>query len=132
MKYWGSEAYELEEYAYPQPQRVPAFSPVEGGNLDAQARKEVSPWMVRMVSYVAMLAITLFVAGGISVALTSGTVSLLQSNNAVSSMIKEVDAQNGDLRIERSLLVRADRITRIAEQNLGMVYASDAQALELG
>lgn len=132
MRYGGSEAYELNEFGLEQQAwQVPLY-PLEGGQLDARARREVSPALVRIVSYVAALAVALFLAGGISVALTSSTVALLQSNASVSSQIKELDAQNGDLRIERSLLTQGDRITRIATQNLGMVYANDAQVLELG
>lgn len=131
MRYGGSEAYELNSNV---PERVQGRAPlrtIDGGRLDARARQEVSPSLVRVVSLLAALAIVLFVAGGISVALTSGTVALLQANSTTSSSIKEIEAQNGDLRIERSLLTRADRITRIAEQNLGMVYASDAHVIEL-
>ena len=132
MRYAGSEAYQLDGAARA-PQALPrTLRSVEGGRLDARARREVSPALVRIVGILATLAIVLFVAGGVSVALTSGTVALLQSNAAVGSQIKDVSAQNGDLRIERSLLTRADRITRIATQNLGMVYASDAHTIELG
>lgn len=136
MRYVGSQAYDLnaaayDAAAYEQPLQQSPLTALEGGNLDARARSEVSPFLVRAVGYLVTLAIMLFVAGGISVALTSGTVALLQTNSATSSSIKEINAQNGDLRIERSLLTRADRITRIATQNLGMVYASEATSLDL-
>ncbi len=131
MRYSGSEAYELNSNAPERAQGRVSLRAIDGGRLDARARREVSPSLVRVVSFLAALAIVLFVAGGISVALTSGTVALLQANSTTSSSIKEIEAQNGDLRIERSLLTRADRITRIAEQNLGMVYASDAHVIEL-
>lgn len=131
MRYGSSEAYELESLDYELQTWQAPLSPIEGGRMDAHARREVSPALVRAIRYVAALAIVLFMAGGLSVALTSGTVALLQSNAATSSEIKEITAQNGDLRIERSLLTRGDRITLIAEQKLGMVYASNARVIDL-
>lgn len=131
MRKYGSEAIDFEQVAYEQQVYGMPLRPVEGGHLDSRARREVSPALVRVLSYLAALAIVLFVAGSVSVALTSGTVALLQSNASTSSQIKDMRAQNDDLRIERSLLTRGDRITRIATQNLNMVYASDAQVLNL-
>lgn len=131
MRYQTSEAFQLDELAYDRRARGASLTPVEGGRLDARARREVSPALMRMVGYLVALAIALFVAGGISVALTSGTVAILQTNASTTSQIKQTRAQNGDLRIERSLLTRGDRISKIATQNLGMVYASDARSIEL-
>jgi cell division protein FtsL len=74
----------------------------------------------------------LFVAiGSASVALTSNAVAILQCNNTLESYNTTLTAANDDLRIERSLLTRADRVSRIATQNLHMVYAQDAQHFEL-
>lgn len=125
------EAYVLGQVAYERRARGADLTSVEGGRLDARARREASPAFLLVVRYVVVLAVVLFLAGGISVTLTSGTVALLQTNATTSSQIKEARALNDDLRIERSLLTRGDRISRIATQNLGMVYASDAEVLRL-
>jgi cell division protein FtsL len=77
------------------------------------------------------VVLALFAAGGMSVALTSGTVGLLRENAKTASHIKELRTQNDDLRIERSQLVGNERISRIATQNLGMVYASDAMIIDV-
>lgn len=132
MRQRGSEAYLLE--ALPREvsrDAAPEFVAIEGGRLDQEARRGVSAPVVHAVGAIVACALTLLLAGGLSVALTSGTVELLQSNAAVSAQIKETQVVNDDLRIECSLLSRAERITRIATQNLGMVYANDATRLSL-
>lgn len=130
MRYAGSEAYQLDEARYHAYEQT-ALTPIEGGRLDARARQAAAPSTMRLAAYAIFLAIVLFVAGSVRIALTSATVSLLQSNMTVSAGIKETTALNDDLRITRSLLTQGDRITRIATQNLDMVYASDARTIEL-
>ncbi len=125
------EEYILGQVAYDRRARGADLTPVEGGRLDARARREASPAFLQAVRYVVAFAVVLLLAGGISVTLTSNTVALLQTNAMTSSQIKEARTQNDDLRIERSLLTQGDRISRIATQNLGMVYASDAEVLRL-
>lgn len=105
------------------------FTQLEGGRLDARARREASPLLARVVAFLAVVALVLFATGGISVALTSGTVGLLQENSRTMSNIKELRSENDDLRIERSQLLGSERISRIATQNLGMEYASDATVI---
>lgn len=107
------------------------LTPVEGGRLDARARREASPLLSRVVKFLAAVALVLFVAGGISIAVTSGTVGFLQESAQTASNIKELRATNDNLRIERSRLKGSERISRIATQNLGMVYASDADTIEV-
>lgn len=132
MRYGGSEAYAFESVAVQQEWRESPLVPVEGGRLDAKARSGISADVVRAITRIAMLAISLFVAGSMSIALTSGTVGMLQTNANLSSQIKETRIANDDLRIECSLLSSAERISRIATQNLGMVYASKVEVIELG
>jgi cell division protein FtsL len=107
------------------------FTPWEGGSLDARARREASPLLRRVAIFLTAVVLALFAAGGMSVALTSGTVGLLRENAKTASHIKELRTQNDDLRIERSQLVGNERISRIATQNLGMVYASDAMIIDV-
>lgn len=137
MRYYGSEAYDLDAQEMPWPSAPwpsadgRSLTMMDGGSLDARARQGVSPAFSSRV-VLALAALVLFVAlGSVRVALTTGTVSLLQANEAVSSQIKEYRLANDDLRIECSLLCRSERIGRIATQNLGMVHASEAERLVL-
>ncbi|MDO4797749.1 MAG: hypothetical protein Q4A01_06990 [Coriobacteriales bacterium] len=132
MRRGGSQAYRLDAYEY-QVEQTPSreFVAVEGGRLDAKARMGVRPLFAKLVMSAVLVGVLSFGLGGLAVFLTSGTVSLLQQNNALSSQIKDERALNGEMRIERSLLTRSERITQIATQNLGMVYANTADRLDL-
>ncbi len=133
MRREGSEAYRMDAPAYGVgASGRESFVAVEGGRLDAEARSGVRPLFVKVAACVVAVAVASFALGGVAVSLTSGTVSMLQENNALSSQIKSERSLNGDLRIERSLLSRSERITQIATQNLGMVYANTADQLDLG
>ena len=133
MRREGSEAYRMDAPAYGVgASGRESFVAVEGGRLDTEARSGVRPLFVRVAACVVAVALASFALGGVAVSLTSGTVSMLQENNVLSSQIKSERSLNGDLRIERSLLSRSERITQIATQNLGMVYANTADQLDLG
>ena len=133
MRREGSEAYRMDAPTYGVgASGRESFVAVEGGRLDAEARSGVRPLFVKVAACVVAVAVASFALGGVAVSLTSGTVSMLQENNALSSQIKSERSLNGDLRIERSLLSRSERITQIATQNLGMVYANTADQLDLG
>lgn len=131
MNFQTTEAFDLYANNSAYRQDAASLTSVEGGKLDAHARREVSPLFVRVVTCVSVLAIVLFMAGGLGVALTSGTVALLQTNSSTVSNIKDIKSQNDSLRMERSRLTQSERISRIATQNLGMVYASDARVIEV-
>lgn len=103
----------------------------DGGGLDARVREGVSSTLTRAVTFILVAMVLFFAIGSASVALTSNAVAILQCNNTLESYNKTLTAANDDLRIERSLLTRADRVSRIATQNLNMVYAQDAQHFEL-
>lgn len=130
--YKGSQAYRMDEVAYDyESGRKPILTAIEGGRTSRRGRQASSTSLSGIVAYVVALAIVLFVAGGINVALTSGTVGRLNSNKETKAQIKELTSYNGELLVERSMLSQAERVSQIAEDNLGMVYASDAQALDL-
>ena len=101
----------------------------EGGHLDADARKGVSPEFMRRVGIVVIAILVVFAVGCVRVALTVGTINLMQSNSALEESVSEAQATNTELRIERSLLSSKDRIARIATQNLGMVYSKDSETI---
>ncbi len=131
MRQMGSAAYRIQAPYVEESFEADRFVAIEGGRLDSEARGGVRPAFSRVIACVVAVALASFALGGVAVALTSGTVAMLQDNNAVSSQIKEERALNGDLRIECSLLSRSERITQIATQNLGMVYASTADSIDL-
>jgi cell division protein FtsL len=108
-----------------------SFVTVEGGGLDARVREGVSATLTRTVGVVIAAALTLFSVGTMSVATTSATVAVLESNSKTSSDIKALEMENDDLRIACSILSSSDRVHRIATQNLGMTYAADATHFQL-
>jgi len=130
MVYVGSTAKRIDAETFEQVQ-APLFTTVEGGKYDKNFHRVAQPSLWGVIAYVAAIALVLFVAGGITVAVTSGTVGRLTSNKNTQAQIVELKELNSELRMERSQLTRADRISDIAEQNLGMVYASDARTLDI-
>ena len=134
MAYQGSAEPFLADAAYnatPYAFEDTSFVTVDGGGLDARVREGVSSTLTRTVAVVLAAALALFFVGSMSVATTSATVAILDSSSGMERDIKALRAENEDLRIACSLLSRSDRVTRIATQNLGMVYAQDAQHFEL-
>ena len=103
---------------------------LEGGGLDRMARRSASPTFLKAAICAVALMITLFVVGSVSIALTSGSVAILQSNETMSAQISQAEDANADLRIACSLLSSSDRIGRIATQNLNMVYANEVVHLD--
>ena len=129
MIYQSSEARRID---------VPTFADaadrlnvLEGGGLDQMARRSASPTFLKAAVCAVALMITLFIVGSVSIALTSGSVSILQSNETLSSQISQAEDANADLRIACSLLSSSDRIGRIATQNLHMVYANEVVHLDV-
>lgn len=129
MVYQSSEARRID---------VPTFADaadrlnvLEGGGLDQMARRSASPTFLKAAVCAVALMITLFIVGSVSIALTSGSVSILQSNETLSSQISQAEDANADLRIACSLLSSSDRIGRIATQNLHMVYANEVVHLDV-
>ena len=129
MIYQSSEARRID---------VPTFADaadrlnvLEGGGLDQMARSSASPTFLKAAICAVVLMITLFVVGSVSIAITSGSVAILQSNETVSAQISQAEDANADLRIACSLLSSSDRIGRIATQNLNMVYANEVVHLDV-
>lgn len=129
MVYQSSEARRID---------VPTFADaadrlnvLEGGGLDQMARRSASPTFLKAAICAVALMVTLFIVGSLSIALTSGSVSILQSNETISAQISQAEDANADLRIACSLLSSSDRIGRIATQNLHMVYANEVVHLDV-
>lgn len=128
MSYQGSAARRFE-YAERAPRYgaapQPAFDVVEGGGLDARARRGVSAAFVAYARLVTLAVVVFVVLGSLRVAITTATVTYLSDNLRVQDAIEDAEDLNASLRIERSVLSNSMRITRIATQNYGMVYVTD-------
>lgn len=125
MRHQGSEAFDLDReraQAAPEAVRGRALVVVEGGHLDADARRAVSPEFLGRARIVVVAVTLLCVLGAVRVALTVSTVSLLEGNAQLTSQISEARDLNDELRAERSLLSSGSRISKIATQVYGMVY----------
>lgn len=133
MRTRGSEAPRLEEFerGYAYEVSRPTFDVVEGGGLDAQVRRGVTSDFVVRLRLIAFAVATILLLGAIRVALTTATVTHLQANLQTKAGIERVIEVNAALRIERSVLSNTTRITRIATQNYGMVYAVSHDYLDV-
>lgn len=139
MRYQGSEAIDEEVAVRHNTRREvevdveqrPSFEVVTGGGLDARARAGVSPVFLSRVK--AAVATSLFVLGlfACRVALTTATVSTLQSNASIKTEIKNAQSINDDLQVERSVLSSSSRISRIATQNYGMTLSTDREVIDV-
>lgn len=133
MRTRGSEAPRLEEFerGYAYEVSRPTFDVVEGGGLDAQVRRGVTSDFVVRLRLIAFAVATILLLGAIRVALTTATVTHLQANLQTKAGIERAIEVNAALRIERSVLSNTTRITRIATQNYGMVYAVSHDYLDV-
>lgn len=133
MRTRGSEAPRLEEFerGYAYEVSRPTFNVVEGGGLDAQVRRGVTSDFVVRLRLIAFAVATILLLGAIRVALTTATVTHLQANLQTKAGIERAIEVNAALRIERSVLSNTTRITRIATQNYGMVYAVSHDYLDV-
>ena len=113
-----------------QPERRP-LRVVEGAGLDARVRTGVDEVFLAHVKLAVLIALAFVVLGAVRVTLCAGTVTILQSNAEARTQIKEAQALEDDLKVQRSVLSSNSRITRIATQNLGMVLASDPLVINL-
>ncbi|MCI1665541.1 MAG: cell division protein FtsL [Atopobiaceae bacterium] len=133
MRYQSSEAVRLDasEKRRPLPSDSPSFEVVEGAGLDARVRAGVSAQFVARAKMVIVIAVALVALGMCRVAITSATVSVLQSNSTARSDIKTAQALNDDLKVERSVLSSNSRISRIATQNYGMVFSTSTESMSI-
>lgn len=127
MIYQGSAARPLGTAA---PQQAPSsFDVVEGRGLDAAARQGINPRFWHICKLVIAACALMFVLCCARVALTSATVQTLQANAETKTQLSQAEDANRELRIESAVLSNNSRISSIATQNLGMVYAGAGEAL---
>ncbi|WP_072499693.1 FtsB/FtsL family cell division protein [Olsenella phocaeensis] len=134
MRYAGSEAYSLDanEGRRRLDERGHApFEVVEGGGLDARARRGVSSQFVAAFRVTLCLIAAVFVLGGSRVLISTATVRVLEANSGISQSIEEAKVANENLQIVRSSLCRSSRIDRIATQNYGMVFATSTDTIQV-
>lgn len=133
MRYQGSEAVRLDAVERRRSQETPSrsFEVVEGSGLDARVREGVSPQFLAKAKVAIMVVCLVVTLGMCRVALTSATVSALESNSSIRTDIKTAQVLEDDLKVERSVLSSNSRITRIATQNYGMVYAGVGESMTI-
>lgn len=131
MLFQGNAAYEL---AYQDVLEAPVREPLsvhQGGGLDIRSNAEAMSSLFRIIKIAIVLTTVFAVLGGVRVALTTQTVTLLeQVREAKTTLANETDTQT-ELQIERSALLSSDRIQKIATESYGMVYASDVDTISI-
>lgn len=131
MAYQSGAAYQLDvsQQAWEMPAR--GLSVHEGGRTGARGASDTLAQLISLVKVAVVLTVVMFVVGGVRVALTAQTVSLLKEVSAAEATVESAYDARTELRVERSALTSADRIQRIAVENYGMVYASEVDTVVL-
>ena len=104
---------------------------VPGGGLDAHARRGVSTQFISAVMTVVLAFALIFTIGVGRVVLSTMTVSKLQANNETRTALRQMTAENDNLRISRSLLSSNTRIEKIATQRYGMKLSENRAVLNV-
>ena len=135
MARYTSEAIDITsvERDYERQQTVarPSVEVVPGGGLDAHARRGVSTQFVSAVMTVVLAFALIFTIGVGRVVLSTMTVSKLQANNETRTALRQMTAENDNLRISRSLLSSNTRIEKIATQRYGMKLSENRAVLNV-
>lgn len=103
----------------------------EGDALDARERSGVDGAFVRRVRYCLLALGILLVLGVARVAICCNTVAALSANQSLRAEVTQAQDEAGELRIENSVLSNTTRVTRIATENYGMVYAGAGETLDV-
>ena len=135
MARYTSEAIDMTsvERDYERQQTVarPSFEVVPGGGLDAHARRGVSTQFISAVMTVVLAFALIFTIGVGRVVLSTMTVPKLQANNETRIALRQMTAENDNLRISRSLLSSNTRIEKIATQRYGMKLSENRAVLNV-
>ncbi len=125
MSYRGSEAERLDSREFAQQGARRSFDVVEGAGLDSAVRRGVAP--ERLAAFrLALACVAVFLVLGVArVAVTAATVQTLEANSGLAGQVSAAK----ELRIEAAVLSNNSRITTIATENLGMVYAGAGESL---
>ena len=128
MARYTSEAIDItsveRDYERQQTVASPSFEVVPGGGLDAHARRGA-------VMTVVLAFALIFTIGVGRVVLSTMTVSKLQANNETRTALRQMTAENDNLRISRSLLSSNTRIEKIATQRYGMKLSENRAVLNV-
>ncbi len=129
MSYRGSEAERLDSREFAQQGARRSFDVVEGAGLDSAARRGVAPG--RLAAFkLALACVAVFLVLGVArVAVTAATVQTLEANSGLTGQVSAAEDTAKELRIEAAVLSNNSRITTIATENLGMVYAGAGESL---
>ena len=131
MLFQGNAAYEL---AYQDVLEAPVREPLsvhQGGGLDARTDNEAMSSLAKLIKVGIVITVLFAVLGGVRVALTAETVTLLEQVRTARDTVAAATDTRTELQIERSALLSSDRIQRIATESYGMVYASDVDTISI-
>lgn len=135
MAYQGAEAIYLRgaqaQPARPERQAAPSFEVLEGGGLDARARRGVDAIFVGRVRLCLIAVAVVVLIGSVRVALSAATVSILQEGSALREQVVDLQDTNAELEIERSVASSSERVVAIATQAYGMVHASNVETIDV-
>jgi cell division protein FtsL len=132
MSQRGQEAWSLDTQSVSTEQTRTgrrSFNVVEGEGLDARARQGVSRQVYDLARTALIVIVAVFAVAVLRIAIVSATVATLDDNAAIKTDVSAAQDLGNQLRIEASVLSNTNRITRIATQNYGMVYAGAGEKL---
>lgn len=136
MRYQGSEAFDMDYALAPEVEResrqAASLEVLNGGGLDARARRGVSREFVAQLRNILIIAAALIAIGLVRVYVSAATVTTLSANTSLRSAVTDAKNLNNDLKIERAVLASNSRIARIATQNYGMTLSTDAVTVKVG
>lgn len=128
MAILGSAAYQLDLYTEEQHASGRyALSVMEGGGRDARTRAGAMPLSMSLAYLVVGFVFLFALLGGVRVTLSALTVQCLSDVSAANSTVSSARMERTQLQADRSQLLAADRIQRIATQNLGMSFGTTAE-----
>ncbi len=128
----GSEALDVYDRTAEALPEAPELRAYDGAGLDAAARREIDPARRRAFRLFVAVVAVVCALGILRVQMTVWCVEALSENAELRSQTAEAEELARDLAVESSELSSAERIERIATQNLGLVYVGKGEPLASG
>ena len=130
MPFSGAEAVDYDYLPEPEA-RALELTPHEGRGLDRRERQALDPVWRRVFKVFVVCAAIMAALGVLRVQMTVWCVESLSANAELRAEAHEAEEDARAFAVEESVLSSADRIERIATQNLGMVYVGEGEPLEV-
>lgn len=123
----GSAAYQLDLYTEEQHASGRYELSVMEGGRGARSGAASLPQAIARLAVVSVFLFALF--GGMRVTVSALTVKCLSDVSAANATVSTARMRRTELQVERSQLLSADRIKRIATQNLNMSFETDVECI---